>query len=222
MRKLLVISFLMLAELNGFGQAKDYYFPIAELTESKIYKYECKLDPSKTEYWKITSNPTDNTLTTEAFDCGHVQYEFFKELLTKNGSELLEFISYRAYENGQKDTIINKPLELDVFKWDTNQVYHYSAESIEDNYGEIFFNKKREFLRKEKLIILGKEYEVLKFKGTYQTAFISTNKYYEKNQFSYYARGIGLVKMDKRYSDGRKTTLELTEIISMNEWSKLK
>jgi hypothetical protein len=57
MKNLLIISVLLLAGLNGFGQIKDYYFPIPELTESKIYKYECKLDSTKTEYWEITSTP---------------------------------------------------------------------------------------------------------------------------------------------------------------------
>jgi len=90
---------------------------MSELTESKIYKYECKAEPSKTEYWKLTSNLTENTLTTEALNSEYKQYEFFKEQLTKEGSKLLKVISFRTDDNGQKEnTITNKPIELDVFK----------------------------------------------------------------------------------------------------------
>ena len=199
---------------------KDYYFPMSELTESKIYKYECKLDNSKTEYWKLTSNEANNILVTEAFNFEFEQYEFFKEKLTNKGSELMEFISYRKNDKGENDTIINKPKELDVFKWKTNESYQYSSETIENYYGKVTFRKEREFIGKEKMTILGKEYKVLKFKGNYKTKVEKTNELYEKNQFSYYAKGIGLVKMDKKYSDGTTIILELTEIISNAEWKK--
>jgi len=193
---------------------------MSELTESKIYKYECKLDSTKTEYWKLTSNLKNNTLITEAFNFKYIQYEFFKEQLSDNGSELLEFISYRTSYNGQVDTIFNSPIELDVFKWTTKTPYQYSSESIEDGYGKMTFKKKREFINKEKMTILGKEYNVLKFKGNYKTQIEKTNETFEKNQFSYYAKGVGLVKMDKEYSNGRKISLELTEILTDIEWKK--
>ena len=216
----LIFTFIVILTLVRCS-IKDYYFPMSELTESEIYKYECKSEPSKTEYWKLTSNLTDNILITEAFDSEYKQYEFFKEQLTGNGSELLEFISYRTYDNGRKETVINKPIERDVFKWRTRNPYKYSSESIENDYGKVTFKKKREFVGKEKMTILGKEYNVLKFKGNYKTEIENTKQSYEKNQFSYYAKGIGLVKMDKEYSDGTKVILELTEIISNNEWRKV-
>ena len=54
--------------------------------------------------------------------------------------ELLEFVSYRTYENGQKDTVVNKPIELDVFKWNKNVAYQYSSESLDGDYGKITFS----------------------------------------------------------------------------------
>lgn len=195
---------------------------MSELTESKVYKYECKLDSTKTEYWKLTSDLTNNILTTEAFNFEYVQYELFKEQITENGSKLLEFVSYRTSKDGLTDTVVNKPIELDVFKWKANEKYQYSSELIDENYGKVTFMKKREFIGKEKMVILEKEYDVLKFKGNYKTEVEKTNQSYEKNQFSYYAKGVGLVKMDKEYSDGTKITLELTEIITNSEWEKRK
>lgn len=51
-------SILILVPLFLFNNdsAKDYYFQLSDLNESVIFKYECKSDPSKTEYWKLTSN----------------------------------------------------------------------------------------------------------------------------------------------------------------------
>ena len=194
---------------------------MSELTNGKVYKYECKAEPSKTEYWKLTSNLTESTLITEAFNSEYKQYEFFKEKITKEGSKLLEFISYRTEENGQKQkTVTNKPIELDVFKWKTGNPYLYSSESIEEYYGKVTFEKKREFIGEVKINILGKEYKALKFKGNYKTEVPKTKQKYEYSQFSYYAKGLGLVKMEKEYSDGTKRILELTEIISTSEWNK--
>lgn len=213
----LTFTLIFLLALSG-SSVKDYYFPISEWTESKIYKYECKLDPTKTEYWKLTSDKKNNILTTEAFNSDYEQYELFKEQLTSNGSELIEFISYQTSNNGQKDSIINKPIELDVFKWNTDKPYQYSSESMDPYYGKVTFKKKREFIKQEIITVLGKEYKALKFKGNYITQVERTNRFYEKNQFSYYAKGIGLVKMDKEYSNGSKVTLELTEIMTVDEW----
>ena len=194
---------------------------MSELTESKIYKYECKSEPSKTEYWKLTSNLTENTLITEAFNSEYIQYEFFKEQLTKEGSKLLEFISYRTDDNGQKENdVINKPIELDVYKWKTDKPYRYSTEAVEEYYGKVTFEKRREFIGEVKINVLGKEYKALKFKGNYKTEVPKTKQVYQYSQFSYYAKGIGLVKMEKEYSDGTKRVLELTEIISNSEWNK--
>jgi hypothetical protein len=216
-----IFALVIILTLTGCS-IKEYYFPMSELTEGKVYKYECKLDPTKTEYWKLTSDLTNQTLTTKAFTFEYVQYELFKEKITENGAELLEFVSYRTSNDGLKDTVINKPIELDVFKWKTNETYQYSSEVINENYGKVTFKKIREFIGKEKMIILEKDYDVLKFKGNYITEVVKTNQSYEKNQFSYYAKGIGLVKMDKEYSDGTKITLELTEIITSPEWEKRK
>lgn len=200
---------------------KKYYFPMSEMTNGKVYKYECKSDSSRTEYWKLTSNLNENTLVTEAFNSEYEQYEFFKEGLTKEGSKLLEFVSYRTEENGQKQNdVTNKPIELDVFKWKTGTPYLYSSESIEEYYGKVTFEKKREYIGNVKINVFGKEYKALKFKENYKTEVPKANQKYEYIQFSYYAKGLGLVKMEKEYSDGIKRILELTEIIPVSEWNK--
>jgi hypothetical protein len=219
MKYLKLLSLIVFFQIFIGTSTKGYYFPMTELTVGKIYKYTCKADPSFTEYWKLSSNMEDNTLVTEAYNSKFIQYEYFKEKLTVEGSQLLEFISYRTDNKGYRiKTIINKPVELDVFKWDTKIPYTYSSETIEDYYGKVSFEKKRSFIGKVKIIVLGKEYKALKFKGIYTTEIPKTNEKHVYSQFSYYAKGLGLVKMEKEYSDGTKRILELTEIIPNSEW----
>ncbi|MFK5982344.1 MAG: hypothetical protein QM499_05460 [Flavobacteriaceae bacterium] len=218
----LFLLFIITVTLAGCS-IKEYYFPMAELVEGKIYTYECKAEPSNTEFWKLTSNLTDNTLITEAFNSDYKQYEFFKEQLNNNGAILLEFISYRSNENEQNvSAVINKPIDLDVFKWKTDNPYKYSSETIDENYGKVIFEKKREFLEEVKLTVLEKEHKALKFKESYKTVVSKTKQKYEYSQFSYYAKGIGLVKMEKEYPDGAIQVLELTKILSIPEWEKEK
>jgi len=214
---IIIIGFLLI--LNNCT-IKKYYFQISDFNDSKIYKYECKSKSNKTQYWKLTSNETDNTLITEAFKSNFKQYEYFKEKFTKNGSKLLEFISFRYDNNDKKMEIIKIPIELDVYKWKTEKPYKYSVEYVEKNYGKIIFQKERRYIGKEVILVFGKKYNAIKLEGIYKTKVISTNQVYEYKQFSYYVKGFGLVKMEKKFPNGKKETFELTEIMTEIEWKK--
>jgi len=214
-----ILIFLPIILLKN-DSAKSYYFQLSDFTKSKVYKYECKSDSSKTEYWKLTSNLNDNTLITEAYSSDFRKYEFFKEKFTKDGSKVLEFVSY-PLNKSDKTEIINKNMkELDVFKWEKEKDYKYSSEHDDSIYGKILFEKNRTFIGKEKISILGRGYKALKFKGIYKTEVPLVKYKYEYQQFSYYAKGIGLVKMEKQYPNGTEIVLELTEIISSDDWNK--
>ncbi len=45
----LISIFIIIMTLPGCS-VKEYYFPMSELTNGKVYKYECKLEPTKTQY----------------------------------------------------------------------------------------------------------------------------------------------------------------------------
>jgi len=199
---------------------KEYYFPITELTNGKVYKYECKSDPTKTEYWKLTADLKNHILTTEAFDSEFKQYELFKEKITDKGTEVIEFISYLKNKKGLLIPIYNIPKEVDVFKWNNKEPYRYSAETDYEGKYKTIFSKEREYLGKTKITVLGKVYEAVKLRGNYKTVIVNSTEKYEYTQYSYYIKGIGLGKMEKEYADGKKETLELTEIITINEWKK--
>ncbi|WP_299277210.1 hypothetical protein [uncultured Psychroserpens sp.] len=215
-------SFLILTALFFLknDSTKAYYFQLSDLSTSIIFKYECKSDTSKTEYWKLTSNTKKNTLITEAYSNDLKKYEFFVEEFNSDGSKVLKFISYHWNKIGEIEVIKNNLKEVDVFKWKKDQTYCYSSEYIDGTYGKVSFSKCRTFLKEEVLTILGKDYPVLKFKGVYKTKIPGANYDDEYYQYSYYAQGLGLVKMEKNYPNGKTTVLELTEIISNDDWEK--
>jgi|TARA_B100000809_G_C14905878_1_gene447952 hypothetical protein len=223
MKKLVqILTFTLLLILSGCSSTiKEYYFNIDDFTNGKVYKYECKNDPGKTQYWKLTSNLKEGTLITEAFDNEFNQYEFFKEKITNSGSELLEFTSIIRDDNGNVFEAIQKPIEIDVFKWETATPYKYFVETIDPDFGKVTFEKERSYIGKEDINVLGKSYKVIKLKGKYRTEVIASDQTYEYTQVSYYAEELGLVKMIKEMPNGENETLELTEILSNDTWNKM-
>lgn len=199
---------------------KKYYFPIKDLENGIVYKYECVETPNNTQYWKLTTNKSDQTLVTEAFDSKFKQYEFFKEKITNQGATLLQFDSYKYNDKNELTIVSQKPIDLDVFKWKKKETYKYSVETKDDKYGTIRFQKTREFICKENVTIFGKTHSAIKLKGLYKTELIDSGKIFEYTQNSWYVKNIGLVKMHKLYDDGSTETLILTEVLPVFEWKK--
>lgn len=223
MKYLQFISILIVMLIFDSYSAKDYYFPVEELTESKIYVYTCKANSLDTEYWKLTYHPKDNTFTTEAFRSNFEQYEFFEEKLTNTGFQLERFVTHIARDRmGRPAKIVRKPIEKDVYLWETEKSYTYSASFIDENYGEVLFEKKRTFDAKEKLIINSKVYDVLKFTADCKTELVSKKEKFTYKQITHYAKNIGMVRSEKQLDDGRNIVLELSDILSLEEWNKLK
>lgn len=222
MRFIKLISIIVLTLTCYEDSIKAYYFPISELSNGKVYKYECKQDSTKTQYWKLTSDLKNNMLTTEAYEGNFRKYELFKEKVTASGTEVTEFISYLKNSKGILIPIHKELVDVDVFKWETAEPYQYSANAQYDKYTKTFFSKKRTYIGKTKIKVLGKEYDAVKLKGTYKTVVLNSKEKFEYTQFSYYIKGIGLAKMEKMYADGTEEILELTAILSIDEWKNLK
>ncbi len=220
MRYIKLISLIILTLTFSGCSIKQYYFPIAELTVGKIYKYECKTDPNRTQYWKLTSDLKNQILTTEAYESDFRKYELFKEKITNKGTEVTKFTSYVKNRKGFSIPVSNVPKDIDVFRWKKSEHYKYSAETLYAQNQKTIFSKERKYIGKSKIIILGKEYEAIKLKGNYKTEVVNSTDKFEYTQFSYYIKGIGLAKMEKEYTDGKKETLELTEIMTIEKWNK--
>ncbi|WP_054851505.1 hypothetical protein [Olleya sp. ITB9] len=146
MRYVKLISIFIIILTFAGCSVKEYYFPISELTNGKVYKYECKSEPSKTQYWKLTSDLKNQILTTEAYESDFRQYELFKEKITDKGTEVIEFTSYLKNQKGLLLPVYNIPKDVDVFKWNKKEPYKYSAETDYDGKYKTIFSKEREYV----------------------------------------------------------------------------
>ncbi|MGH1383909.1 hypothetical protein [Kordia sp.] len=223
MKYIQLITVILVSFIFSSENAEEYYFPVKELTESKVYTYTCKEDPSKTQYWKLTYNPTDSTFVTEAFDSHFFQFEFFQEKRTDTGFQMEKFVTYiQRNKRGEPGKLVRKPIETAVYLWKTDKPYMYSSTMIDEDYGEILFQKKRTFADKEKLTVNSKTYDVLKFTDEYKTTLVSTKESFKFNQIIHYAKNIGMIRSEKNFEDGSSVILELSNILSIDEWNTLK
>jgi hypothetical protein len=196
-----------------------YYYNLHDLKKPKIYFYKCPQDPTKSQYWKVSSNLKNNTLITEAFDYNLIQFERFEEQYDSLGSILIDY-KLIGRDSITSTTVVND----DVYLWKSSQDYSYKVK-YNSPYGRIEFSKTRKFQRKDSLIIQGSMKEVVIFKGEYRFYNSSTNQTFSYTQFSYYAQGIGFVKYERSTpisdTDYEFINLELESILTKKEWRKL-
>ncbi|MBC3846597.1 hypothetical protein H8K90_09420 [Winogradskyella echinorum] len=214
----LVFSFSSFTTEKNF---KDYYYQIANKVEIKIYKYIDKNNPSRHEYWKVTTNPNLNKIITESYTTDFRLYNYFEEELKSDGAEL---IRYEDFEKDSKEEIINivgKVIDKDVFKWKDTNSYKYSVKYNNPNYGNAHFTKERIKNSFENIYVRGKEYSTLMFKDKYIIKLLDANQQYEYYQFTYYAKGVGMVEYQRYLPDGTVVELELAEFILEDDFNKL-
>ncbi|MFK7747335.1 MAG: hypothetical protein AB8B65_02985 [Kordia sp.] len=223
MKYIQLITVILVSFIFSSESAKAYYFPMDKLIESKIYVYSCKEDPSETQYWKLTYNPTDSTFVTEAFDSRFFRFEFFQEKLTATGFQVEKFVTYIEQDKrGKPGKLVRKPIEKDVYLWKTDTPYMYSSTMIDEDYGEVIFSKTRTFAGKEKVTVNSKVYNALKFTAECKTELVATKENYKYNQITHYAKNIGMVRSEKQFEDRRNVILELSNILTLKEWNALK
>ena len=210
----LILSLIFLCSCSASLQ--EYYYSLENFKTSKYYKYENITDPSQTQYWKISANVEQNELVTEAFNSEKIQFEYFKEKFDDSGSKLIE---YSPINSGIKTKTV--AIHRDVFLWTQKESYQYEVEYSDSN-GSTTFTKERKFKGLETITCMGMELEVAKFRGDY-TFF--NHKYNEEITFwqeSFYAKKYGFVKYERHLPNGSVSILELTEILTEEEWSDLR
>jgi hypothetical protein len=199
-------------------QTRQYYLPDTEFKFTKIYKYQSEEDTLKIEYWEKSRINKDEILTTRKNKSGKL-IDKIKETLTENGSYIKSYEILYMRDEGTNATKLYLN-ENSLFKWDINSKSHYS--------GQFYFNQSywnvsrhREFIRKDNTAFNGKEYKTLVYKDTYQFSlekkldknkFIPEPKFSNFIQFTYFAKGIGLIRYHRVFEDSKKETMKLVEI----------
>lgn len=224
MRKYVALIFIVCASLsyNCQENLKDFYYPFYKKTETRVYKYVDEKDPTKTEYWKITSNPETNEIKTVSFDSEFNIYNVFNEKITKKGAECIAYSEIEIKENGKKREIKGKILDKDVFKWNGDKKYSYSIKSG-NKYGLFILKKTRENLGFTNIIVNGIKHKTIKFKDDYKILDLDLNVKQVFHQYTYYAKKIGMIKYERKMPIQKEPiVLELIEVLTEQEFEKIK
>lgn len=199
----------------------NYYFPINQKPETKVYKY---IDPKNVEpdlYWMTKTNPLKKTLITESYNSNFKLYNSFEEYVEKNKAQLISYIDYEGEYNTAQKEIIGVIKEDQVFNSDKSKAYSYRVE-YKNKYGRISYEKQRKFLEFEQIEIQGKKYQTAKFRDEYFIDAIDFDDKFGFYDISYYAKGIGKVKSIRYTATNEVLTFELEKILTEEEFNKIK
>lgn len=206
-RTILIFLFVTLNSCSKEIDLKAFYFQLENFEKPVVYKYENPKNSEATQYWEFSSDIKSNSLITKTYNSKFEQIELFIEKYDQFGSKLIQFEPIVYNEN-----IESKIIENDVYKWKSNSSYSYSVEYNDNKYGKTLFSKKRHFIGFERIVIMEKSYEALKFKGIYLLDFKDLNEQYKYYQYSYYVEGMGFVRYMRYLPNGEVSELILSRI----------
>lgn len=198
---------------------KEFYFPLSELEEARIYKYSNIFNTEELSYWHLEKSVENNKvyLTTTVYDENLKLIEIFKEEIITKGSEIA---NYRLVVNSEE--VIANIIRREVFKWDQE------IDSSID-WAVSCFNAEREIqLGKTRTLkaynttctFRNREYETVKFRDdfSYRTIKNGREEAYFYYQDSFYSKGIGLTEYIRYFPEGDLIHFKLSAIMSTAEW----
>jgi hypothetical protein len=217
--QIITIGLIMILSSCSSKNLMKYYYPINQESEIKIYKYINPEDKESTEYWKTTTNPIQKTILTESFDSKFNLYNTFEEKINEDKAELLKYIEYEGEQMIKE--IIATVKKNQVYSSSKSEPYNYAVEYT-NKYGKFTFEKKRQFVNFEEIEIQGKKYETAKFKDEYFINAIDQKEKFGFNQNTFYAEGVGMVKYERFITNDETKILELSKILTENEFKEIK
>ncbi len=201
------------------GSLKEYYYPLDIEDEVAVYEYVNIENPSYSEYWKVITDPSAETLITESYRADFELYNTFYEVFDEDGAVLTSYIDYEKNSDGSIKEIVGTPKSDQVFRWDQAKTYAFSVDYV-NKYGRFEFTKKRTNLGMVDIIVQQEEHTVIKFLDEYFVHAIDQDDQYSFTQVSYYAKGIGMIKYERHIPNADPLILELHEILSESEFNR--
>ena len=215
-----ILAFLLLStQLSAQVDLKDYYFPMPDEEYSKVYMYAFPDEPDLVLYWRITYKPESSELVTKGFNHLFLPVDEMVEKITTEGSILTVYTEWEDPALPTERILKGEIKEADVLKWNSKDEYQYVVVTP-SKYGPLELTRTREFLEFETVDWNGTVTEAAKFKGTYTFKLEGDSRSYTMSQFTYYAKGVGMIR-NQRTIQGETRTLELVKVMSLEEFKAL-
>ncbi|CAG5082093.1 hypothetical protein [Parvicella tangerina] len=199
---------------------KDYYFQMEDFEKTKVYKFECP-EIGLVEYWEMTFFPEENIFFTKMYNEELEETYFIKEKITDQGAEASAFGRSNLFAQDQGKLTLDKVLKTQVFLWDQEGPYSYQVEFKSNGEDHQLLERKRTFVDFVTVEFEGEKYKAIKFKDDFTLDNVTNEESYSYTNYSYYALGLGCVKMEMQGPNGVYRDSKLTEILTGKEWANL-
>ncbi|WP_179019260.1 hypothetical protein [Winogradskyella forsetii] len=142
-----------------------------------------------------------------------------KEDISIDGSKLKSYSILLVGDDWTKATklFLNKK---NLFTWNLNEVAIYDGQIL---FNSVYWNvsRKRSFYKKMKIEFNGRIYETLVFKDIYDYNIVENQNYNKSKeldffdfiQYSYFSQGIGIIRYEREFENGKIDTMHLVEIL---------
>lgn len=208
---------------------KEYYFPLDELSEGKVYEYHTvNNDSFPPFYWYYRTIEQEGTsyLTGQYYDAEFVPQQFFREEIISNGTLLNDYYLYETDTTGKQVQIPVEILSNTVFPFevkDSSGIFLYKIKwaEYENPSNTMTLIRNRRFMGDDTYSYKGKKYDCVQF--FLKELFDSQAEGHLEHQFQgkeLYAKGIGLVYYIKKVSDILTLEYELRDIYDMKTFER--
>ena len=205
-----ILIFFCISFVGPKTDFREYYFPFDQFKEPKVYKYVDANDNKNTVYWRLSTEKrkSGTYFVTRAYDNNRDQIEFFEEKITSEGLIVTNFTEIYDTKNQKKGRIDKN--QVYMLKSTKSYVYKIYVDS-----GKYIFEKKRTPTDKKiTKSFNGKNYDCIIMDDLYITRNIENeDQFYDYNQETYYAKGIGIIGYKRFLPDGTICDYKLSQII---------
>ncbi|NHF61619.1 hypothetical protein FK220_019875 [Flavobacteriaceae bacterium TP-CH-4] len=127
MKNLLALILIISSATSCVGQKslREYYYPLTNKIETKVYKYVDKNDSDHFEYWQVTTYPDTKEIKTVSYDKEFNIHDSLLEVLKEDGAELVNYTDHYVYDSVKMTSSLSEVVNKDVFKWNGDKEYSY-------------------------------------------------------------------------------------------------
>lgn len=197
---------------------KSYYFPYADFTIAKVYKYINAKDTTKVIYWRFETGAQngDTVMSTAIYNESLTLTSVFHNKITEEGAQLQSMM----VNTGDSILLVNCEIKKDEsFNWHVTGEYPWLVAFAFRNPDGIssqeVVSERMVEKEKQKITVGNQLYECIVIKESTMFNVISSNRTRseEQQRTSYFAQGVGLIKFETFHANGTSDIFELKEII---------
>jgi len=214
----LLIVFVVISCGNKKNNLKSYYFPYAEFTTAKVYKYVNVKDTNEIMYWRLETGAQngDTVMSIGIYNTNLTLKSVFHNKITNEGAQLQSMLINTG------DSIMPVNCEIkdnESFNWEytKNAPWFLSFSFINPDKisSQDIVSERNVEQEKQKIVVNNQSYECIVVKESTIFNEISNNRTRseEQQRTSYFAYGVGLVKFETFNANGSSEIFELKEII---------